>query len=238
MRSRLARESCERVANGTDDARMLEASGGDRRRLDRNETTMRERFAGLGLAGAAILGASLLVLMTGASDFSPGPKYDGAGDLYLPDDLYEWILVGSSIGLGYNEDAQDPQPGEAPGMFHNVLMEPSSYRHYAETGAFEEGTMFALMMYTAGDQAPPREGGFYEDRFVAMEISVKDSVRFEDGWGFTNFVIDDEVPSETGQALPAGNRCFQCHTEHGAKDHVFTQFYPNIRRLDRERGDG
>jgi hypothetical protein len=198
---------------------------------------MRTRLGGLGIAGAGVLGASLLALMTGASAFTAGPKYDGKGDLFLPDDLYEWILVGSSIGLGYNEDAQAAAPGEAPGMFHNVLMEPASYRHYAETGEFEEGTMLALMMYTPGEQAPPREGGFYEDRFVAMEISVKDSARFEDGWGFTNFVIEDEIPSETGAAIPAGNRCFQCHTEHAATDHVFTQFYPAIRRLDRERGD-
>lgn len=189
----------------------------------------------IGVMGAAI---AAVMLVAAATPFDTGPRYDGRGDLYLPEDLYEWVLVGSSIGLGYNEDAQDPEPGDAPGMFHNVLMEPSSYRHYAETGEFREGTMFALMMYTPGAQAPPREGGFYEDRFVAMEISVKDSTRFEDGWGFTNFVIEDEVPSETGAALPAGNGCFQCHTEHAAKDHVFTQFYPAIRRLDRERATG
>lgn len=199
---------------------------------------MRDRSVGLRLAGAAVLGAATLALITGASAFETGPRYDGNGDLYLPDDLYEWILVGSSIGLGYNEDAAAPAAGEAPGIFHNVLMEPSSYRHYAETGEFQEGSMFALMMYTPGEQAAPREGGFYEDRFVAMEISVKDSVRFEDGWGFTNFVIEDEVPSETGAALPAGNGCFQCHTEHAANDHVFTQFYPAFRRLDRERSGG
>jgi hypothetical protein len=196
---------------------------------------MRDRSAGLRVAGAGVLGTALLALVIGAVPPDTGPRYDGKGNLYLPEDLYEWILVGSSIGLGYSEDTRERAPGEAPGMFHNVLMEPSSYRHYSETGEFREGTMFALMMYEPGAQAPPREGGFYEDEFVAMEISVKDADRFEDGWGFTNFVIEDEVSSETGQALPAGNGCFRCHAEHAATDHVFTQFYPAIRRLDRER---
>ncbi|MEN8374000.1 MAG: cytochrome P460 family protein [Gemmatimonadota bacterium] len=196
---------------------------------------MRDGSAGLRLAGAAVLATAVLTVVVGAAGFEAGPTYDGEGNLNLPHDLYEWILVGSSIGLGYNEDAPQTAAGEAPGFFHNVLMEPSSYSHYAETGDFKEGTMLALMMYEPGVQAAPRENGFYEERFVAMEIAVKDAERFEDGWGYTNFVIEDEVPSATGEAMPPGNGCFECHAEHAGNDNVFVQFYPAIRRLDRER---
>ena len=34
-----------------------------------------------------------------------------------------------------------------------------------------------------------------------------------------------------GRPLPPGNACARCHTQHGAFDGTFAQFYPTIRPL-------
>ena len=80
-------------------------------------------------------------------------------------------------------------------------------------GQFPDGTVMVLEMQQAG----------------AIEVSVKDSARFEGGWGFYDF--DDGAGNLKPQAdpLPQTAGCIGCHRDRAATDHVFTQFYPNLR---------
>lgn len=38
-----------------------------------------------------------------------------------------WVLAGTSMGLTYNEPREAPKPGDPPGMFLNVYIQPWAY---------------------------------------------------------------------------------------------------------------
>ena len=52
------------------------------------------------------------------------PQFTEDGDLVHPTDWERWVMVGSSIGLSYSELSRERGPDEAPGMFHNIYMQP------------------------------------------------------------------------------------------------------------------
>lgn len=194
-----------------------------------------------GLAGGAALFGSALpadpavgtAAAAGATTGEPDdavPVYDADGALLRPERWEEWVLVGTSMGLSYSEGEPVAArgPDEPPGMFHNVLMPGWAYRAYRESGEFPERTMLALAIYDVGKSAPPRERGFYQGELVALELHVKDTGRFETGWGFFGF----DTGVEKAEVVPAGASCYGCHAEHAAQDDVFTQFYPVLRGQD------
>jgi len=75
----------------------------------------------------------------------------------------------------------------------------------------------------------PGLDGVYEKEFIALEASVKDSSRFDGGWGFFDFTDNDGKMKAKAQALSDGTGCRSCHEERAETDHVFTQFYPVLR---------
>src|SRR5512145_3278205 len=48
-------------------------------------------------------------------------QFTESGELVRPDDLDEWVFLGASLGLGYDEAKRD---ADSPGDFQVVLMEP------------------------------------------------------------------------------------------------------------------
>jgi hypothetical protein len=67
--------------------------------------------------------------------------------------------------------------------------------------------------------------GQYPGDRVAFEMSVKDSEHSPDTvWSYYSF---DGTGQSAAPHDPA--ECFDCHDEHAATDHVFSQFYPVIR---------
>ena len=172
------------------------------------------------------------------------PQYTDENHLVLPTGYRTWIFVGSSIGLSYF-DKEEPA---GPGLFHHVYIQPEAYRHYIETGTFPEKTMLVMENYSVGSKeestaAPLMEGkefqilhGKYEDARVGLEVALKDSERFEDGWVYFNFSSRDGL-KETGAAFPKAV-CWSCHNTHGADDNVFVQFYPILREpLEKRRNE-
>ena len=71
---------------------------------------------------------------------------------------------------------------------------------------------------------PPSRSGWTEGDLVALEMAVKDSSRFQGGWAYFDFGRD----RDTAAAIPR-ERCASCHSQHAALDHVFVQFYPQLR---------
>jgi hypothetical protein len=53
------------------------------------------------------------------------PRYSDKGALLAPEGYREWMFVGASVGMGYSEDAPDPDKSAA---FHNIYVEPRAYR--------------------------------------------------------------------------------------------------------------
>jgi cytochrome P460 len=179
--------------------------------------------------------ASLIVVsagIPGCQNQANGPPQDQLpqltkdGSLTQPKDWEAWVMVGSSTGLSYATPGAAPAAGAAPGMFHNVYMQPWAYREFIQTGAFPEGTMFVLSFYEASGKSAPAKAGFYEgDRAPGIEIHLKQKGIDKTGWAFFGF--GDTV--SVGAKIPGTASCYSCHATEAAHDNVFTQFYPFMR---------
>ena len=163
-------------------------------------------------------------LAAAAADSPRMPTYDPDGRLERPDGYREWILAGSALGLGYDEG------GGGHDLFHNVLIEPTAYRHFAEAGEFREGTMLALLLHQPGASAVPARKGQFADGFQALELAVKDSTQGDEAWAYYDFGGAGGL-RDTARPFPA-KTCHACHAEHAQRDNVFLQFYSLLRAVD------
>ena len=148
------------------------------------------------------------------------PQYDKDRALLLPSDYRQWILAGTSLGLSYAESAQ--APGDP--MFHETLIEPTAYRHFAETGQFREGTMLALILHGTGQNVLPGRHGQFASEIHGVEMAVKDASRTPEGWAYYGFGGMNGQTRASAQPQPK-ERCYACHVEHAKRDNVFLQFY-------------
>jgi hypothetical protein len=154
------------------------------------------------------------------------PQLTERGSLKQPKEWETWVMVGSSTGLSYSTPGAAPAAGAAPGMFHNVYMQPWAYREFTRTGVFPEGTMFVLAFYEPSQKSAPARAGFYEGaRAPGFEVHLKQAGTDKSGWAFFAFADD----STDGTKLPSSASCYSCHATEAAHDNVFTQFYPPIR---------
>lgn len=170
--------------------------------------------------------AACLGLGVCASADSPPRSVDAArftdkGALIVPDNIDEWVFLGSSLGMGYSQADFD---ANSPGMFQIARMEPGAYRAFLETGRFVDGTMIALHFFGSQNEISINRAGFVMDDLHFAEIHYKDSERFPDGFNFYNV----ENGAKIAEEIPLPNECVECHKRDGAYDGVFVQFYPGI----------
>jgi hypothetical protein len=154
----------------------------------------------------------------GAEPEQVRPRYASDGALRLPDDYRRWVFVGASLGLSYSAG----QPGME--MFHETLMEPTAYQHFADTGTFREGTMLALLLHGTGEGEMPARRGRFAAEVHGVELAVKDSSHRAEGWAYYNFGGMSGL-RPTAPAMPKES-CYNCHVQHARRDNVFLQFYP------------
>lgn len=166
------------------------------------------------------------------------PLYDQEGRLLQPVGYEKWVVVGTSIGLGYSDgDKNDPQN---PGTFHNVYLQPEAFDHFVQTGEFPEQTVFIVTnnkSRPANTKGSVSRKGFVASATSGLEVAVKDTKRFSDGWAYFMFHdAPEKAKPETVHAERAFDRkdCFDCHAEHGADDNVFTQYYSVLTEARRQ----
>jgi hypothetical protein len=156
-----------------------------------------------------------------------GPRYQGGNQLVRPADYREWPFLGAGLGLTYDAE-RGPGAQNAPQNFSNVFVNPSSYRHFMQTGTWKDGTVFILEIRASGTGTAPNTTGRFQTGMVALEAEVKDS-KFPNGWAYFEFgranALRDVAAPLTGQR-EAG--CIECHTKHTAVERTFVQFYPHL----------
>lgn len=155
------------------------------------------------------------------------PKYDEAGLLLPPDGHERWTLVGTSIGLDYSKAKEN---AEERGVFHNVYMQPEAFDHYVETGEFPEQTVFVVTNNPPTKRQSEDEinrHGLFAGNPTGLEVSVKDSTKFEEGWGYYMFYGADGKRTASKPSPRAA--CYDCHLTHGEEDAVFVQFYSVLK---------
>lgn len=153
------------------------------------------------------------------------PRFSDDKQLIRPEGYREWIFVGASLGMSYEENVSARHP-----KFHNVYINPSSYQAFRRTGEFPEKTILVMEVWTAGSQSSINRQGNFEDQFAGVEAAVKDSSRFPEGWAYFSFNSPNGGPPKAKAAAFPQKSCWSCHKEHAATDNVFSQFYPILKR--------
>src|SRR5689334_17246987 len=87
------------------------------------------------------------------------PKFTAANELVRPSGYHEWIFLGSSLGMSYQQSAG----GNGAPAFHNVYTQPEAYRAYVKTGKFPDKTIMVLELMSAGSNASINKQGQFED---------------------------------------------------------------------------
>lgn len=177
---------------------------------------------------AVVLLLSVIVISQPHAEAKEHAKFDKDGNLIQPKD-YEWrkwIFVGAPVTPNSLNPPEAPFP-----EFHNVYIDPSSYKHYSKTGEFPEGTLLIKELVSVGATKASSGNGFFEGDFIGLEAAYKSKKRYpsEPGnWVYFSFSHEPPPYPESGKLMPAA-ACNSCHQATAAEDWVFTQFYPVLR---------
>jgi hypothetical protein len=164
------------------------------------------RYAAVAFSIVAIVSASLLGQIGSSSRTfgTPAAMFLDDNNLLYPANYREWVLVGSRAG---HSELVAAAPDD-----HNVYIDPAAYSEFTHSGKFPDGTIMVL-----------------ESELQGLKASVKDSNRFDGGWGFYDFAQAGGKSKAEAEALPSTAGCLACHRDKAATDHVFTQFYPVLK---------
>ena len=178
--------------------------------------------------------AGLTKTASGQSEPSWGPQWTASGELVLPSNYHEWVFLGSPLTPHALNGGNAPFP-----EYHNVYVQPEAFRAYRKAGEWPEGTILLkeLQLTRAGSNPDGSSvevsgRGFFPAALNGIDISVKDSKRFQDtnGWGFFNFGHHAPPYAKTAPVLPK-DACAGCHIAN-ADNMVFTKFYAPILKAD------
>lgn len=190
------------------------------------------------MIGAAAALAYVVVAVSALQGQQPtadGPRYQNGNELVRPTDYREWPFLGAGLGLTYDAE-RGPGAQNAPQNFSNVFVNPSSYRHFMQTGAWKDGTVFVLEIRASATGTAPNTTGRFQTAMVALEAEVKDA-KLPNGWGYYEFgrgnALREVAAPLTGQR-EAG--CIECHTKHTAVERTFVQFYPHLLEVAKAKG--
>jgi hypothetical protein len=171
------------------------------------------QHAAVAFAVVAIVSATLLgQIRYSTAELHPYQAAFASGDVLLrPASYREWVFAGSSLGAGHDD-------GRTTDSLHNVYITPDAYREYHRSGTFPDGTVMVMEILSPA----------LKEEVLGLKVSVKDSRRFPEGWGFFEFTQSGKAAIEAA-LLPQTANCLSCHRDRAATDHVFTQFYPALR---------
>jgi hypothetical protein len=185
-------------------------------------------YAFAAVALLAIVSVSVLAQMrqTTPAVRTSAAVFERGNTLLRPEGYRDWTLVApSSMPHG---SGIDPATSAKHAPTHRVYINPVGYREYEKTGRFPEGT---LMIWESVSREP--DVAPHPHKESALLASVKDSTRFDGGWGFFDFTGLDGTVMARAQALPESSGCGTCHRQDAETDHVFTQFYPVLQSARR-----
>jgi Cytochrome P460 len=181
-----------------------------------------------GLAALALLVVASVPVLTqlrsNVQASSSGAVFEGSSTLVRPENYRAWMSLGGGSATQQRPGGDD-QSSAPPLAGRRVYINEAGYREYVKTGTFPEGTL--LVWEGAGSET--ETGRHPHGSSPVLLASVKDSTRFDGGWGFFDFGGSGGATVTSAQALPESSACRMCHRLEAETDHVFTQFYPVLR---------
>jgi len=153
-------------------------------------------------------------------------NFNKAGKLVQPTGYREWIFVGAPLTPNDMNNGKAAFP-----EFHNVYIDPVSWRHWKQTGEFRDGTIVTKELVSVGSKQTFSGNGYFQGEYIGLEAMVKSKEHFPDApghWGFFRFTIENSSNLLKASTVQAKESCSTCH-QSGATDYVFTQHYPVLR---------
>ena len=184
------------------------------------------------LSIVAIVFSLLLVSCTGSKKDGDYEKVsyftmNADGDLVRPTNYRTWVYVGTPLTPNDMNNGKAAFP-----EFHNVYIDPVSYKEYKKTGKWREGTILIKELVSIGGKAAVSGNGYFMGNFIGLEATIKSKEYFPDepgNWAYYSFTNPTEgTLAATGKAFET-NKCNACHNASAGDDFVFTQHYPVLR---------
>lgn len=177
---------------------------------------------------SAVVLLSAAAFRSAAPSASPGPEYTGDGQMKAPEQYRDWIYLSTGFDMSYSQSAGTADHH----MFDNVFVNPEAYKRFLETGTWPDKTMLVLEVRGAEGRGSINQKGNYQGtERMGLEVHVKDEARFPGKWAFFGF--DD---GKTAKMVPLSAPCYSCHSDHGAVDTTFVQFYPTLLPVAKSKG--
>ncbi|HUQ51379.1 MAG TPA: cytochrome P460 family protein, partial [Gammaproteobacteria bacterium] len=189
--------------------------------------------------GSMVTAAAMLLAAMTASSQQPsgdGPRYENGTDLVRPADYRSWPFIGAGLGMTYDGERGTQAATQDDPRFTHAFVNPTSYQHFMRTGTWPDGTVFMLEFRGSQTEGSINRAGRFATQLTFLEAEVKDS-RFPDGWAFYAFGPGNRLaPAAKPLAGADVAPCVQCHSENGAVERTFVQFYPHLLDVAREKG--
>jgi hypothetical protein len=191
------------------------------------------------LLGCGAIAAAALLLAASTNAQAPaadGPRYENNTDLVLPADYRSWRFIGAGLGMTYDGERGTQAGAPENPRFTQTFVNPAAYDHFMRTGTWPDGTVFMLEFRASQSEGSINRAGRFATQLTFLEAEVKDS-RFPDGWAFYAFGPGNAL-TRTAQPLAgaAVAPCVECHSENGAVERTFVQFYPHLLEVARAKG--
>ncbi len=154
-------------------------------------------------------------------------KYDGNGKLVRPTGYREWIYIGAPLTPNDMNNGKAAFP-----EFHNVYIDPLSWKHWKKTGEFRNGTVIVKELVSVATKSSSSGNGYFMGDYIGLEAVVKDSKRFpasSQHWGFFRFTTDDHKTLLSTSRVMKQESCAACHSANAKQDMIFLQHYPVLR---------
>jgi hypothetical protein len=155
-------------------------------------------------------------------------EYTGDGQMKLPENYRQWVYLTTGFDMSYNPSAAQVDRH----TFDNVFVNPQAYESFLKNGTWPDKTVFMLEVRRAeGKGSINVRGNYQSSEVMGLEAHVKDESRFPGKWAFFGF-----GGQKTARMIPTTEGCYSCHSDHGAVDTTFVQFYPTLLPIATSKG--
>ncbi len=148
-------------------------------------------------------------------------------ELERPKDYRTWVYVGTPVTPNDMNNGKAAFP-----EFHNVYIDPVSYKHWKANGEWREGTILIKELVSVGSKAAVSGNGYFMGKFIGLEATIKSSKHFPNepgNWAYFSFTNPKGGNVADKAKAFATNQCNACHDANASDDFVFTQYYPILR---------
>ena len=152
-------------------------------------------------------------------------KFDENGNLIRPEGYREWVYIGTPLTPNELNNGKAAFP-----EFHNVYIDPASYKEWKKSGSFPDGTIIVKELVSVGSKAAVSGNGYFMGEYLGLEATVKSKTHFPrepNNWAYFSFGAQPDLAAQA-KAFST-DKCAACHQAAAADDMVFTQYYPVLR---------